>query len=54
MMLLFSGKTAKEIEDIDAKAVLETLGLSRHLSPMRTNGLYSMVARIKDIAKASA
>lgn len=54
MMLLFSGRTAKEIEKTDAKAVLETLGLSRHLSPMRTNGLYSMVGRIKEIAKASA
>ncbi len=53
MMLLFSGKTAKEIEAVDARAVLEKLGLSRHLSPMRTNGLYSMVGRIKDIAKQS-
>ncbi len=54
MMLLFSGRTAKEIQNTDAKAALETLGLSRHLSPMRTNGLYSMVARIQDIAKASS
>ncbi len=52
MMLLYSGKTA-QIADTDAKAVLETLGLSRHLSPMRTNGLYSMVARIQDIAKST-
>lgn len=51
MMLLFSGKTAKEIEATDAKKVLEGLGLSRHLSPMRTNGLYSMVGRIKTIAR---
>ena len=53
MMLLFSGHTAKEIVETDAKAVLETLGLSRHLSPMRTNGLFSMVGRIQDIARAS-
>jgi len=52
MMLIFSGKTAEEISQIDARAVLEKLGLSRHLSPMRTNGLYSMVARIQDIASA--
>lgn len=51
MMLLFSGKTAREIEATDAKKVLESLGLSSHLSPMRTNGLYSMVDRIMTIAK---
>jgi sulfur transfer protein SufE len=28
------------------------LGLSQHLSPMRTNGLFSMVERIKAIGKS--
>ena len=54
MMLLFNGKTAKEILAVDAKGVLEQLGLSRHLSPMRTNGLFSMLGRIQELAKASA
>lgn len=54
MMLLFSGRTAKEIIETDAKAVLETLGLSRHLSPMRTNGLFALVGRIQSIAKSYA
>ncbi|HXV74550.1 MAG TPA: SufE family protein [Sphingomonadales bacterium] len=53
MMILFSGKTAQEIAATDAKAVLEKLGLSRHLSPMRTNGLYAMVRRIRELAAAS-
>ena len=54
MMLMFSGKTAKEILSIDAKGVLEQLGLSRHLSPMRTNGLFSMLGRIRELAQVSA
>ena len=54
MMLLFNGKTAAEIKETDARAVLDTLGLSRHLSPMRTNGLFSMLGRIQELAKASA
>lgn len=54
MMLLFSGKTCEEILSTDAKAILEQLGLSKHLSPMRTNGLYSMLGRIQDLAQAAA
>ena len=53
MMILFNGKTSDEILKTDAKGVLETLGLSRHLSPMRTNGLYSMLNRIQELAKAT-
>ena len=52
MIILFSGKTAKEILAIDARSVLDQLGLSAHLSPMRANGVFSMVERIKDIANA--
>jgi cysteine desulfuration protein SufE len=52
MMILFNGKTVDEIAATDAKAILEKLGLARHLSPMRTNGLYSMVRRIHQLAAA--
>ncbi|MEE8258251.1 MAG: SufE family protein [Sphingomonadales bacterium] len=54
MMLLFNGKTGEEILKTDAKGVLENLGLSRHLSPMRTNGLFSMLGRIQELAKSHA
>lgn len=54
MMLLFNGKTGEEILKTDAKGVLEHLGLSRHLSPMRTNGLFSMLGRIQEMAKSHA
>jgi len=50
LLMLYSGKTPEEILEIDAKATLEGLGLQDHLSPMRTNGLYSMVERIRSIA----
>ena len=47
---LYQGKTAGEILATNAKAELEKLGLQGHLSPMRTNGLYSMVERIQRFA----
>lgn len=50
MIVIFSGKTGAEIVDIDARAILDQLGLSAHLSPMRANGLFSMVERIQEIA----
>ena len=52
LLLIFSGKTRQEILSTDAKAILGQLGLADHLSPMRTNGLFSMVTRIGDLAKA--
>lgn len=54
LLMIFSGKTAEEISRTDARAILDRLGLAKHLSPMRTNGLYSMVSRIGEIAKAAA
>lgn len=52
MILIYSGKTASDILAVDAKAILGELGLSAHLSPMRANGLFSMVERIRDIAES--
>lgn len=52
MLMIFSGKTPAQIRDTDARDFLDRLGLEKHLSPMRTNGLFSMVGRMKSIAKA--
>jgi cysteine desulfuration protein SufE len=52
ILMIFSNKTPSEIIATDAKAILTDLGLSQHLSPMRTNGLFSMVERIKAIGKS--
>jgi cysteine desulfuration protein SufE len=50
---LFSGRTASEILAIDAGALLDELGLREHLTPQRSNGVASMVTRIKSDAKAA-
>lgn len=49
ILMIFSGKTPKQIATVDAENILQELGLSQHLSPMRTNGLFAMVERIKAI-----
>ncbi len=52
MLAVFSGRTPQEILAVDAKALLERLGLKEHLSPQRSNGLASMVERIRADATA--
>jgi len=47
LLALFSGKHASEIVATDAEALLRDLGLDEHLTPQRSNGLRSMVRRIK-------
>ncbi len=54
LFALYSGKKAGEILGIDEKAVFGQLGLDSHLTPQRSNGLASMVARIKADATAAA
>ena len=48
---LLSGRTAREILATDAQAALDALGLKEHLTPQRSNGLASMVARIRSDAQ---
>lgn len=50
LLAMYSGKTAAEILAVNAKELLENLDLASHLSPMRANGLFSMVERIRAIA----
>ena len=51
---LYSGRPAAEVPKVDARAALDRLGLSDHLSSQRSNGLKAMVARIRQIAAAEA
>lgn len=53
LMRLYSDKAPSEILAIDARDVFAKLGLNEHLTPQRSNGLYSMVARIQDDARAA-
>jgi cysteine desulfuration protein SufE len=48
---LFSNQTAQNIIAIDATKELEQLQLTEHLSPQRSNGFLSLIARIKSDAK---
>ncbi len=50
ILAMYSGKTPQEILSTDAQAVFERLGLSRHLSTARKNGLAGMVQRIRQLA----
>lgn len=47
VVALFDGRSPQEIRSIDAKAFFDEIGLSSHLTAQRSNGLASMVARIK-------
>ena len=53
LFALYSGKRAKEILDIDAEALFHKLGLRENLTPQRSNGLRSMVERIRAEAKSA-
>ena len=54
-LALYSDKTAREILSIDALDLFRRLGLAEHLTPQRSNGVRSMVERIRrDAIAASA
>lgn len=50
LRLIYNGKSKNEIMATDATSILTQLGLDKHLSPNRRNGLYSMVNRVKELA----
>ena len=53
LFALYSGKSAREILATDAIGVFDRLGLREHLTPQRSNGLRSMVERIRNDAQAA-
>jgi cysteine desulfuration protein SufE len=53
LFALFSGKTARDILQTDAIAVFDQLGFREHLTPQRSNGLRSMVERVKADARGA-
>ncbi|MBU1375989.1 MAG: SufE family protein [Alphaproteobacteria bacterium] len=54
VLRLYSGRPPAEILAFDAKAAFEQLGLSGALSVQRSNGLASMVGRIRRDAEMAA
>jgi cysteine desulfuration protein SufE len=51
LLTLYSGLTPREILATDALAVFDELGFKEHLTPQRSNGLRSMVERIRNDAR---
>ena len=53
LFALYSGKLARDILATDALAIFDRLGLREHLTPQRSNGLRSMVERIRSDARSA-
>ncbi|GHC26736.1 SufE family protein [Aidingimonas halophila] len=53
LMRIYDGRQPTEIT-ATAPRFLEDLGLDKHLSPTRSNGLHAMLGRIYDIAEEEA
>jgi cysteine desulfuration protein SufE len=53
LLRLYSDRSADEILGYDARAGFDRLGLKAALSAQRSNGLYSMVERIRRDAEAA-
>jgi cysteine desulfuration protein SufE len=49
---LFSDRTPRRILETDALEVFRGLGLEQHLTPQRSNGVRSMIERIRSDARA--
>jgi cysteine desulfuration protein SufE len=53
LIALLSGRSAAEVLETDPQDTFRALGLSEHLTPQRSNGVRSMVERIKRDARAA-
>ncbi|PYF04909.1 cysteine desulfuration protein SufE [Rhodopseudomonas faecalis] len=51
LLALVSGRTPQDILAIDPIAVFDEFGFKEHLTPQRSNGLRSMVERIRNDAR---
>jgi len=53
LFALYSGKSARDILTTDALALFDSIGLRENLTPQRSNGLRSMVERIRTEAQTA-
>jgi cysteine desulfuration protein SufE len=53
LLTVYAERTARDVLDTDARAVFAELGLSDHLTAQRSNGLNSMVERIRADARSA-
>lgn len=54
LLAILAGKSARELAALDIHAKFAGLGLREHLTPQRSNGLASMIDRVKADAMAAA
>ena len=54
VIAMFSGLTPAEIAAIDPEPLFDRLMLREHITPQRSNGVKSMILRIKADARAAA
>ena len=54
ILTVYSGRSPIEILETDVTSIFEKLGLNRHLSSQRKNGLFGMVEKIRKIAEQAA
>jgi cysteine desulfuration protein SufE len=53
LLTLYSGRTPREILSLDAAAIFDEFGFRDHLTPQRSNGLRSMIERIRSDARTA-
>ncbi|MBT4204216.1 SufE family protein [Hyphomicrobiales bacterium] len=53
VLSIYSNKTPQEILSLSGEEILKKLNLDDHLSPQRSNGLFSMLERIKNDARSN-
>ena len=53
LLMLYNGLSAQEILKADIEALFNRIGLRDHLTPQRSNGLSSMVQRVRADAQAA-
>jgi cysteine desulfuration protein SufE len=53
LLALYSDRAARDILSTDALALFDRMGLREHLTPQRSNGLRSMVERIRSDARTA-
>ncbi len=54
LLAIYNGRTPQQILETDVNTIFARIGLDRHLSSTRRNGLFGMVKKIRSIAEQAA
>jgi len=50
VLQVYSGRRCEDVPSVDIEGIFRSLGLDRHLSSSRKNGLAGMVRRVRELA----